>query len=82
MRETERLVHGCANPAKRAARAHGEAARDADTARLENELAEALGAKVRIEPGRKGAGRVVDPLLEPRAARRHRREAALTTDPR
>jgi ParB family chromosome partitioning protein len=34
-------------------------AADADTARLENELAERLGAKVRIEPGRNGAGRVV-----------------------
>ena len=28
--------------------------RDADTVRLENEMAEKLGAKVRIEPGRKG----------------------------
>jgi ParB family chromosome partitioning protein len=27
--------------------------------RLENEVAEKLGAKVRIEPGRKGAGRMV-----------------------
>ena len=32
---------------------------DADTARLENEIAEKLGAVVHIEPGRKGAGRVV-----------------------
>jgi ParB family transcriptional regulator, chromosome partitioning protein len=28
-------------------------------ARLESELAEALGASVRIEPARKGAGRIV-----------------------
>ena len=32
---------------------------DADTARLENDLAERLGAIVHIEPGRKGAGRIV-----------------------
>jgi ParB family chromosome partitioning protein len=34
-------------------------AADVDTARLETELAERLGAKVRIDAGRKGAGRVV-----------------------
>ena len=45
------------NPDKRAARRHG--ARDADTARLETELAESLGAKVKIDAGRKGAGRIV-----------------------
>ena len=58
VRETERLVHalqGADKPkAKRALRGH-----DADTARLEIELAEALGAKVRIDVGRSGAGRVV-----------------------
>ena len=32
---------------------------DADTARLENDLAEKLGAVVHIEPGRQGAGRIV-----------------------
>ena len=35
------------------------AAHDADTARLENDLAERLAAVVRIEPGRRGAGRIV-----------------------
>ena len=58
VRETERLVHalqGADKPkAKRALRGH-----DADTARLEIELAEALGAKVRIDAGRNGAGRLV-----------------------
>ena len=49
----------CCIPRKRAARRPAHAARDADTARLETELAEKLGAKVRIEPGRKGAGRIV-----------------------
>jgi ParB family chromosome partitioning protein len=32
---------------------------DGDVRRLETELAETLGAAVRIEPTRKGAGRVV-----------------------
>ncbi len=58
VRETERLVFTLLNPAKRAAR-RAAGGRDADTARLETELAERLGAKVRIEPRRKGAGRVV-----------------------
>ena len=57
VRETERLVAAMLNPDKRAARRHG--ARDADTARLETDLAESLGAKVKIDAGRKGAGRIV-----------------------
>jgi len=59
VRETERLVHGLLNPAKRAARRKGKPAYDADTARLENDLSERLGAVVHIEPGRHGAGRIV-----------------------
>ena len=59
VRETERLVATLVAPAKRAARKAGRAGRDADTMRLETELAEKLGAAVRIEPGRNGAGRVV-----------------------
>ncbi len=58
VRETERLVHGLLNPAKRAARRKGKPAYDADTARLENDLADKLGAVVHIEPGRQGAGRI------------------------
>jgi ParB family chromosome partitioning protein len=58
VRDTERLVHALLNPAKRAARRR-KPAFDADTARLENDLAERLGAVVHIEPGRQGAGRVV-----------------------
>jgi len=58
VRETERLVHGLLNPAKRAARRRA-GARDADTVRLETEIAEALGAKVTIEPRSGGKGRVV-----------------------
>jgi ParB family chromosome partitioning protein len=59
VRETERLVAMLASPAPRAARARGKPSYDADTARLENDLAEKLGAVVRIEPGRLGAGRIV-----------------------
>jgi ParB family chromosome partitioning protein len=59
VRDTERLVHGMLNPAKRAARRKGKPAYDADTARLENDLSERLGAVVHIEPGRQGAGRIV-----------------------
>jgi len=59
VRETERMVHGLLNPAKRAARRKGKPAYDADTARLENDLSERLGAVVHIEPGRQGAGRIV-----------------------
>ncbi|MEP7060777.1 MAG: ParB/RepB/Spo0J family partition protein [Betaproteobacteria bacterium] len=58
VRETERLVHalqgGDVTKTKRARRVH-----DADTARLEIEIAEALGAKVRIDVGRHGKGRVI-----------------------
>jgi ParB family chromosome partitioning protein len=59
VRDTERLVHGLLNPARRAARRRSRPAYDADTARLENDLAEKLGAVVHIEPGRQGAGRIV-----------------------
>ena len=59
VRETERLVFTLLNPAKREARRSAPPGRDTDTVRLETELAEKLGARVRIETGRKGAGRVV-----------------------
>jgi len=59
VRDTERLVQQFQNPPKRGARSGARAATNADTARLENQLAERLGAPVRIEPGRKGAGRIV-----------------------
>ncbi|MHB8727033.1 MAG: ParB/RepB/Spo0J family partition protein [Casimicrobiaceae bacterium] len=59
VRDAERLVHGLLNPARRAARRKPRPNFDADTARLENDLAERLGAVAHIEPGRKGAGRIV-----------------------
>ena len=57
VRDTERLVHRLGEPNRRPR----SAARtiDADTRRLENDLAERLGASVRIEPGRNGSGRIV-----------------------
>jgi len=58
VRDTERLVQQLASQPRRA-RAGAQAAVDPDTRRLETELAEKLGATVRIEPGRSGAGRVV-----------------------
>ena len=58
VRETERLAHAMAHPAKRRAKTAGRAG-DADVARLTNELAEALGAPVAIEAKASGAGRVV-----------------------
>lgn len=59
VRETERLVFSLLNPARQATRRAAAGAIDADTARLQTDLAEKLGAKVKIEPGREGAGRVV-----------------------
>jgi len=57
VRDTERLVHRTADPARtRKGPRHGL---DADTLRLENEIAEKLGANVKLEPGRKGSGRIV-----------------------
>jgi len=59
VRETERLVFTLLNPAKQQARRSARDGHDADTARLETELAESLGAKVKIDAGSKGAGRIV-----------------------
>lgn len=58
VREAERLVATLLAPEQRAKRRGGADSRDADTVRLETDLAERLGAKVRIEPAGKG-GRVV-----------------------
>lgn len=58
VRETERLVHAMQGIGKGGA-ARAKHARDADTVRLETEIAETLGARVRIDAGRGGAGRVI-----------------------
>jgi ParB family chromosome partitioning protein len=59
VRETERLVQQLLTRPRRASHPRPRANGNADTMRLENELAERLGAPVRIEVGRKGAGRLV-----------------------
>ena len=59
VRDTERLAQsaqGAAARRRRSARAKGA---DGDLRRLEEELADALGARVRIETSRGGAGRIV-----------------------
>ncbi len=58
VREAERLVQASLNPSHKPRGARGRRA-DADVARLESEMAEALGAPVRIEHTREGAGRIV-----------------------
>ncbi|MFO1414743.1 MAG: ParB/RepB/Spo0J family partition protein [Burkholderiales bacterium] len=58
VRETERLVADLLAPPKLNPK-KGAARVDADTARLETELAEKLGAKVKLVPRRNGAGRLV-----------------------
>jgi ParB family transcriptional regulator, chromosome partitioning protein len=57
VRDAERLVQATLSPHK--PRRTAARRSDTDVARLESELAEALGASVRIEPARKGAGRIV-----------------------
>ncbi len=58
VRDTERLAHHLAHPGKPRAR-RGARPTDPDVARLAEELAESLGAKVTIETGRGGSGRLV-----------------------
>jgi len=57
VRETEKLVHQLAHPDRRGGRRHGRAS-DPDLARLEETLAEALGAKVTIDARAGGAGKL------------------------
>ncbi len=59
VRDTERLVRGILAPAARRKGRTGTPSRDADVVRLQEELAETLGARVRIDASSKGAGRVV-----------------------
>jgi len=59
VRDAERLAHALLHPEKRKAKRGARRGANGDLARLETELAEALGASVRIEPTRKGVGRLV-----------------------
>jgi ParB family chromosome partitioning protein len=58
VRETERLVHQFAHPGRRTGK-RGARAVDPDLARLQEDLAEALGAKVTIEAKANGTGKLV-----------------------
>ena len=58
VRETERLVHQFAHPGRRSTKRSARAV-DPDLLRLQEELAETLGAKVTIEPKASGAGKLV-----------------------
>jgi ParB family chromosome partitioning protein len=59
VRDTERMVHTLLAPSPRHAKPSRRKQADGDVARLERDLADILGANVRIESTRKGAGRVV-----------------------
>jgi ParB family chromosome partitioning protein len=58
VRDAERLVNAALDHRQKSRRGAGRRF-DADVARLESELAEGLGASVRIQSARKGAGRIV-----------------------
>jgi ParB family chromosome partitioning protein len=58
VRETEKLVHTLSHPSRRRTKRMAPAA-DPDLARLQEDLAETLGASVTIEPKKGGAGRLV-----------------------
>jgi ParB family chromosome partitioning protein len=59
VRDTERMMQAAQHPAPRKKRRARAKSDDADLARLENELSDALGTTVRIEATREGAGRIV-----------------------
>ena len=59
VRETEQLVRGIMSPPARRKPRATTAGRDADLVRLQEELAEILGARVRVDAAKKGAGRLV-----------------------
>jgi ParB family chromosome partitioning protein len=60
VRDTERLVQEDGQtPQKKAGKRQAQVATDPDIKRLETDLADKLGATVRIQPKKKGAGRIV-----------------------
>jgi ParB family chromosome partitioning protein len=59
VRDAERLVQTALDHRQRRRRGSGRQVLDVDLARLETEIAEALGASVQLRPARKGAGRIV-----------------------
>ncbi len=59
MRETEALVRRLQAPPPASGAADGAGDRDPNVARLEQELAEKLGARVAIQAGRGGRGKLI-----------------------
>ncbi len=59
VRDAERLAHAGQAPARRKKKRKNGRSKDADVARLEEELSDLLGADVRIVPAGKSAGRIV-----------------------
>ncbi|HEX7270880.1 MAG TPA: ParB/RepB/Spo0J family partition protein [Casimicrobiaceae bacterium] len=59
VREAERLVQAFLSPGARRRKRQRSREGDADLRRLEEDLADALGTKVRVEPTRRGGGRIV-----------------------
>src|SRR5581483_6620764 len=57
VRDAERLVHAMLHPTASRTRRNQQIGGNGDLARLESELADTLGARVRIEATKKGAGR-------------------------
>lgn len=57
VREAEKLVHHTANPSVKPG--HRKEAPSRDTFRLQEKIAEHLGAKVEVQHGKKGAGKLV-----------------------
>jgi ParB family chromosome partitioning protein len=59
VRETERMVRHMLNNSGKKKPATGTPSGDADIRRLEKEVADKLGAKVRVDHSKKGSGRLV-----------------------
>ena len=59
VRDAERMVQGLSRAKERPGADKPGKSKSADVERLEQDLADRLGAKVRIEPKRRGAGRLV-----------------------
>ena len=59
VRDTERMIQAAQHPVQRKKRRARARIADPDLARLETELADALGTQVRIDATRDGAGRIV-----------------------
>jgi ParB family chromosome partitioning protein len=59
VRETERLVRHMQNNSGKSKPGRNEASGDADIRRLEQDVSDKLGAKVRVDHGKKGSGKLI-----------------------